>query len=673
MKSRRQQTVLGVDIICYRCKDNVPHYVAILLEGEKVKLKYDDITLHGLTRLLWEVRPNILAIDNVLELGGDERKFTKFVKMMPSDVKIIQVTLWPDGLIDLKEAARRAGIDVGYGKLSPSKTAYISALLASKGYGTEIKLYEEKTRIIISKAASIGPGGMSQNRYKRRIRVSILNLTRKIKEALDKHGIDYDLTFRKSGGGLESSVFTVYVPREKLYGIVKPLESPYVRIEIIPVFKPKLDFLTILKHEEKSRPIIVGIDPGISVGIAIINLDGVPIAVTSGRNIDRADMADYILSHGVPVLIATDVTPIPDTIKKLASMFNTTVHAPEQSLTIEEKRKIIEEVTKRYPWIKITDNHQRDALAAAIRAYRSFESKFKQIDAYLSKIGLDISVENVKVKVLKGKTITEAVEEEIARIYGYEEVEEERKTDHQVKQKVVDIEKYREEISKLVKEKEVLKEKLRRVEEEKERLEREINILKTSWSKEVAVDREVANLKDEVRRLSEILKRLENENNELRNRLKKVEKTLISIIKGELIPLKKINMLTEDALRKLEKHFGIKENDIIFIENPGFYMVDAVRVLKDKKILALVVKDANEGKGLQDVAKRNLIPVLDANEYVVDTLFDIPLAKPSIINDALFLKRRVKEERARIEKSRLLSIIEEYKKMRIKQYSHELK
>jgi len=668
MKSEKQRIVLGVDIICYRCRDNVPHYAAILLEGEKVKLKYEDITLHGLIRLLWEVRPHVLAIDNALELGGDERRFTKFVRMMPANVKIVQVTLWPDGLIDLKEAARRAGIDIGHGKLSPSRTAYIAALLASKGYGTEIKLYEEKTRIIISKAASIGPGGMSQNRYKRRMRVSILNLTRKIKEALDKHGIDYDLTFRKSGGGLESSVFTVYAPREKLYGIVKPLESPYIRIEIVPVFKPKLDFLSIIKHEEKSRPVIVGIDPGINVGIAIINLEGIPIAVTSGRNLDRADIANYILSHGIPVLLAVDVTPVPDNIKKLASMFNTNVYIPDQSLSIEEKRRILEEIIKRYPWIKITDNHQRDALAAAIRAYRSFESKFKQIDAYLSKMGLDISVENVKVKVLKGKTIAEAVEEEIARIYGYEEIEEERKPETQPKQKTIDVERYREEISRLLREKEILKDKLRKSEEERKRLEREINILKTTWSREVAVDREVASLKDEIRKLSEIIKRLEEENSKLKTELKRIEYALIKIIKNELIPLKRINMLTEDSLKKLEKTIGLVENDIIYIENPGFYTLEAVKMLKDRKVLAVVIKDADTGKGLIDAIEKNLIPVLDANKYVIEVVMDIPLAKPNIVDDAIKAREELKKRRIEIERSRILSIIEEYKKMRAREY-----
>lgn len=660
--------VMGVDLVSYGGKGRAPRYAMVLLRGEDVLVENPDVSLHRLIRLIWEYKPDILAVDNVFELGGSERRLVKFFNMLPPTVKVVQVTRWQDEFIDVKEVALRAGIGFVQGKPMPLRTAYIIALVASKGYGVEVKLYEEKTKIIVSRTASIGPGGMSQNRYKRRLRGIVLSLTRRIKEALDKHGLDYDLTFRKSGGGLESSIFTVYAPREKLYGIVKPLHTSDVRVEIRPVYKPKISFLNREEASSTQRYLIVGVDPGISTGLAILDIDGVPLEVISGRGLDRVDMVNHILSHGIPVVIATDVNPAPDTVKKLASMFNAILYTPPQSLSSEEKRQLVEEYISKYNWLKIEDSHQRDALAAAIRAYHNVESKLRQVGSYLSKIGLEVSIDNIKAAVIKGKSIAEAVEEEIAKLYEEEaeEVEEKPKAlekQEKLEQRVVE-ERLREELRDLKQEREHLRERIRQLERRIRELEFELKYVKATRNPEEEVARTIEMLRNEVRRLSEYAKSLEEELMKLRNNMSEYKKYFTLMLRGEALPARRLHMLTLDALAKSEKILGkLRAGEIIYVENPGYFEVEAVRRLAEAKVKAVLL-DEVEGRGLIDVLRKNLIPVLSLKDYVIGEVFDVLLVNPNVLKDSDKLRRSLEEQRRRLEESRLLEILKEYRSSR---------
>ncbi|HID41000.1 MAG TPA: DUF460 domain-containing protein, partial [Pyrodictium sp.] len=373
--------------------------------------------LYRLIRLIWEYRPDILAIDNIYELASSEKELVKITSMLPPDLNIVQPTRLPDGsLVDLRRLAKLAGLDTGSGKLSPARTAYLTALLASMGYGSRIRFIEEKTRIVIAKSRRLKHGGMSSPRYQRRVRSAVLRAVKDVKRILDRHRLDYDLMFRKSGGGLDSAVFIVYVPRSRLNGIIKPHEDSDVRIEIQPVYSSRIVFETDASdHLNQTKPyIIVGIDPGISTGVAAVDLNGQPVFAFSRRGIDRSEVIELISRHGIPVLIATDVRPAPVFVRKLAAAMGVPVYEPPASLSVEEKRSIVEEYTRRHPELRrVTDAHVRDALAAAVKALHMHESKMRQIESYTARLGLDIDVDAVKADVIKGATIAEAVERAI--------------------------------------------------------------------------------------------------------------------------------------------------------------------------------------------------------------------------------------------------------------------
>ena len=55
------------------------------------------------------------------------------------------------------------------------------------------------------------------------------------------------------------------------------------------------------------RSLIVGIDPGISTGVAILDLHGRLIHLSSRRDENKTKLARDILDHGSPMLVAMDV------------------------------------------------------------------------------------------------------------------------------------------------------------------------------------------------------------------------------------------------------------------------------------------------------------------------------------------------------------------------------
>ncbi len=680
MKSNDKQpplTVMGVDLLYHGGKGRAPHFSVVVLRDNEIVAENPEVSLHRLIRLLWEYRPNILAVDNVFELGEDERKLAKFFNLIPPEVRVIQVTRWPEGFLKIKEAAIRAGLEVAYGKPSPLRTAYLAALIASKGYGTEVKLYEEKTKIIISRTASIGPGGMSQNRYKRRLRGIVLSLTRKIKESLDRYGLDYDLTFRKSGGGLDSSVFIVYAPREKLYGIVKPLKTSDVRIEIRPIYKPKISFLQQERERQLQRYLIVGVDPGISTGLAILDIDGAPLEIISGRGLDRSDIVNHVLAHGTPIIVATDVNPVPETVKRLAAMFNAELYVPSQSLSSDEKRQIVQEYISKYHWITVEDNHQRDALAAAVRAFHSIESKLRQVESYVSKLGLEIQVDKIKVAVIKGKSTAEAVEEEIAKLYEEEEEGEEEEVEREEKTEVIQEEseveeRLREEIKRLKRERQYLKERVRELEEKVSHLEFELDYKSKVIEPDETTARTIEMLKQEVRRLTEYSRSLESEITALRNMIASSSKLFLMLMRGEAVPAKKIHMLTSDALAKLEREYGeLRENDILYIENPGYFEKEALEKAAESKILAVIL-DEIEGAGLIDALKKKFIPVLKKDDYSIGELYGSLLVSKRIVEDAKRAKKKLEEEASARERARILELLKEYKAKRRRELLKEI-
>ena len=407
--------VIGADILPgENPQKGVPYFSVVIISGNKILKKEERVNIRELLRLVRSIKPKFLAIDNVFELASNKRELKRLLLLLSLHTSVVQVTKAGNKEIPILKLAENVGIKID-GKLTPSKTAEIAALLAIKGIGSIASVIENETEIIVARGRSPGSGGMSAKRFERNINLLILRKTKEIKSFLDKNNIDYDLFSNKGENGLKSSLFLVYAPRQRLYGVVREERGHDLRVILHPVIKKDIEFIPINKTTNKRkaiRPLILGIDPGIETGVAILNLSGEVLLLLSRRELSRNKLVDVISKYGIPVLVATDVNSPSDYVKKVASFFNAALFYPSKPLSVLDKRKIVQNYCNKYKSIKVNTPHQRDALASAIKAFESLSNKFEKIEKETDKLNLSKQdIEEIKTMVIKGKTLKDAINE----------------------------------------------------------------------------------------------------------------------------------------------------------------------------------------------------------------------------------------------------------------------
>ncbi|MGC8573093.1 MAG: DUF460 domain-containing protein [Caldisphaera sp.] len=651
----KKEFFIGIDIESGSPLSKENHkFTAIILDKDlKMINKINGVSLSSLIRLAWEWRPKLIATDNIFEIVPDEKSLSKFLSLLPPNTQLIQVTINEGKFVELKDVAKQLNLEIDQAKLSPSKTAYLAAVIAAKGKGVKIGFSNEKTQVIVSKGRWSKSGGMSQGRYQRRIRASVNIAANKIKESLEKAGIDYDMFVRKGEGGIDSAVFTVYAPREKLFGIVKPHKGIDYSISIKSVYDGKILFGN--NTEKPDKPIIVGIDPGITAGIAIIDLNGNILYLGSKKEMDRGDIISLIYSYGRPILLAVDVDIIPDMVKKLAGQINAEIYVPPEDMLVVDKSNLALKATG-------GDNpdttHERDALAAAYKAYLNYKSKLSQVESYVEKIDIDLDVEKIKADVIKGITIAEAIEKQINEMLNLNENYKEQinnncNNDNQSFNELI----YK--IQKLEAEKIVLENKLNEMKKSLSIAENEVRIAKQNLKAELLKDEEIKKLKGDVTRLNSLINEIEmnlNVANEKNNIFKSV---LMKILNNELIIIKRLQSLKINNIKKIEEIYGkIKEGDVILVEDQGSFENEALNYIEKSKVYGVLLN--RDDTTLSELLTKKGIVVLNKTKY---NIFDIDIFTfgPSIILSDI--KRKGKEIRKTNEDNiNLKNIIEQYRK-----------
>ncbi len=142
--------------------------------------------------------------------------------------------------------------------------------------------------------------------------------------------------------------------------------------------------------------LIVGIDPGTTTGIAILNFKGELVNLFSSKDFGIDRVIEHLIPLGKVSIISTDVNPAPEFVSKLVTKLGSRLFLPEESLKIEEKIRL----SRNY---NTKNSHERDALSSAINAFNKFSNKFRKIEL----LGYG---DDVKHRVIKGISIENAIE-----------------------------------------------------------------------------------------------------------------------------------------------------------------------------------------------------------------------------------------------------------------------
>lgn len=412
------------------------------------------------------------------------------------------------------------------------------------------------------------------------------------------------------------------------------------------------------------KKLIVGIDPGLTCGVAALTLGGMPVFVSSQRGLTLSGLLKMLTGLGEPVVISSDVSPAPELVSKISKNLNAIIFAPLIPLGTIEKQNLARSCAESCG-LKLGNIHEMDALAAAIKAYNHFKKKFEQIEMRLKEIDRDLPIDDVKALVVKGYTINRAI--------SYLTAKPEQTSFAPIQVSKIPRE---ERLKNLVEE---LNERLflnqgerKRLQTENRELRRQIRSLKRAVSDQqqkideirseqmvqIRREREHQRLLDEIETLKSRLSESSAELGEYKQRFDALQRLRELQSKGELALLKPVETFTGDGLEKAFKLYEVKPGDHVLLLDAGGGGPATARTLARKGVKAIISQTMMSHQALEEFDKYD-IPVIPAAEVKIEWIEGLPYVHVSSLGDAL--SRLEKIEISRLQDS-IQNMIEEHRR-----------
>ncbi|MFH1786945.1 MAG: DUF460 domain-containing protein [archaeon] len=125
-----------------------------------------------------------------------------------------------------------------------------------------------------------------------------------------------------------------------------------------------------MSEEDTTRKyFFVGYDPGTTSAVALVDIDGKVFASKHERGMGETEVIRFIQEHGKPIVVASDVSPAPKKLEKLAARFDVDFWHPRESLPVEKKKELYAH----------KNAHIRDAAAAALNYYKNNVGKIRYL------------------------------------------------------------------------------------------------------------------------------------------------------------------------------------------------------------------------------------------------------------------------------------------------------
>ena len=623
--------IFGVDII----KGSIhgkrkPSYAVFIIKDDGFMEKI--VSKNKLFRMVRQYKPSIVSFDSISEVFSSKEELIKFLKEIPPQTKLVQVSSIERG--SLPYLSKRYGLKIGL--RNPMDEAKASAYLASFGIGDEISMFVDKTVITVSRNRSLGKGGWRQNKYRRKVHDSVRQVYREIKRKLDEMGLEYEEEVRKGYGGISKGILIVNADKASIP--INSFKTRDVQVKVEAVEKDKIEFIPLKRTKIHT---IVGIDPGTTTAVAILDLNGNLLGVKSQKNWKLHNVIEYILSFGKPIVIATDKSTPPDYVLKIKAAFNAILYAPKDDLSVEKKKNLAS-------YYKFVNDHERDAIAAAKDAFNSYKNKLMSVE---KRIPAGFDSDKIKAEILKGVPLKDLLKEEKEVVRKGKIVHEE--VSHE------DVERKEKLIKELEEENKILKDKISELKKEVERLKSKIVSLSRKEHEKVRKDNYIRSLEVEIVELKKILKEKDRMIEELNNRievLKRMKFLEFSGWKG----VKVLRKFTKDEIERVDREYGINEDDIIYIEDSSGGGKISAEMICNKKVKAVIVQ--NEMSHLaQSVFDENEIPIIYANEVEIESGDGIAVINAKMFNEVL--DKKLKEINRR-KVDRVEKLFLEYKSKR---------
>jgi predicted RNase H-like nuclease (RuvC/YqgF family) len=640
--------IFGVDVQSGDVRGDAPSYALVVFDGEVVER--DVVSRRKLLRRVDDEEPAMLATDNMYELAADKDQLVHFLRGLPEETKLVQVT-GDERPEPLSRVAKRHGVPYGKPAMEEAEAA---ARLASRSVGYEVSAFTDETELKVARGRSTGGGGgWSEDRFTRRIHGSVKRATREVESELEDAGLEYDRDVTEKYGGYANAVFTVQARPEDIP--VSTRRSGDTRVEIEPVRRDGIEFVPLARRRDR---VFVGIDPGTTTAVALVALDGRVLDVMSTRTADTSEVIEWIIEHGRPVVVAADVTPMPDTVERIRASFDAAGWTPDSDLPIDEKQHRTREEG-------YENDHERDAMAAALFAH---DDHADQIQRVTEEIPRELDRGDVVSRVVGDDESLTAV---VADMTETEEPEPES-TSHDPReltaeeQRIKDLEAQVDRLQAHVSDLEAeLDEKDDTIAEYEERLSE----ARREERQEAQERREVTRLQWENDRLETELDEQRERADELEGKLErlkdlwKLDHSNVADVDGgeDLLAVKPVEQFTVDAIEAADDGYGIANGDVVYLRDASGAGRRTAELLADFEP-RVVLRSGGLSDAADEVLFDHQIPVGPADEVTIREVDELAIASESDVEAVIedWHDRKADREREQTE-TMVDSIISEHR------------
>jgi predicted RNase H-like nuclease (RuvC/YqgF family) len=565
--------VFGIDIIkgSVRSRSRRPMYALVRMDGSRIESE-SEVSMFRLFRLLANEQPDILAVDSLQEIAADQHELFFFLQGLPPQTRLVQVTGGERKETLGKVAAR---FNISFNKFDPFAEARTTAQVATLGAGAEVIAFENESEVVVSRHRSPGKGGWSQNRYVRKMHGAVQLKGREIEQALVAAGLRYEKKETRAFGGCSRVAFRVFATRDQV-----PV-STYRGADVqVRISGKRLERIRFRPLSAKPRYLIVGIDPGTTMAVAALDLDGNLLHLASSRQMNMSDVIESLYKVGKPLIIASDVEEMPFTVEKIRRAFSAIAFTPKQDTSVETKMELAA------PFAYAND-HERDALSAALDAYRQYRHRFQNL---LKRIPPGHDLDEVRARVIRGQSLDQVIgemnKETRVPVTQTPPVAVDEKHDERVR--VLDgmVKRLRTYVAEL-------QEEVKGKDYEIRRLSARLRNVHTKRDAELAKDTEVVKKDAVIQSLKKRLHKEERYNRNLAKRLARIKKFAEFSMDGEVVPVKVMETLTKEGLRRLVDDVGVDEGDIIYVSRTDGWGRSVIKDLSELRVKAVIVGEKN--------------------------------------------------------------------------------
>ena len=583
--------VFGIDIIrgSVRSRTKRPHFALVQrVDGEEVSV--GEVSLYRLLRTVADEEPDILAVDSVQELAPTTQDLFTILQALPPATILVQST----GGEKQESLPRIAGrYNLKFNKYDPYAEARASAHVAELGGGAEVIAFENTCDIIVSRGRSLGKGGWSQNRYARKVHGAVRQTGRDVEAVLEREGLSYTRHEVKAFGGLGRVHFEVAAPREDVP--VRNMRLPDVQVK---VSGRRLDRIRYRPLSPAQRYLIVGIDPGTTVGLAALSLDGELVCQTSSRQMAMPDVIEALYTSGKPLVVATDVSPMPASVERIRRAFAAVAYTPKGDISVEEKKALCEG----YPY---HNDHERDSLAAAVAAYRHYQGKFRNI---AKRVPPGSDLDEIRAGVVRGLPLEQILGRKEAPAPAEEAEEKGEVVPGPRDDRLLKLDGMVKSLRAHVAE---LQDEMAEKDREITRLEGLIGKERSRQAKDLRKEAEIAKRDEMITNIKKRLRREERKSKKLIHQIERLRRLSAQQAGEDRLAVKVLPSLSRDGVRSVDGDLGIGEGDVLYVKATAGWGTSVLDLLAQIGIRALLTRD-HDARLETEFLERELV-LLDAD------------------------------------------------------------